>query len=112
MISRKLEEIKAYADKLVQKAIPYSGDNKAITFVIDIVTGLVAVVIAIAVGVLIISRLQPQIYGTDTTSNNTINSTIAAGYGALSIAAILPYVIVGGAAVMILMMYFGGKKAE
>lgn len=106
------ETIMKKAKEIVDKAIPYSGDSKAVTFVISIVTGLVAVVISIAVGVLILSRLQPQITGTDATSNATINSTMASGYGALNIAAILPYVIVGGAAVLILTMYFGGRKGQ
>ena len=109
--SMNMKAIMAKAKEYVDKAFPYSGDNKAVQFVIEIVTGLVAVVIAIAIGVLIISRLQPQITGTDATSNATINATMASGYGALNIASILPYVIVGGAAVMILVMYFGGKKA-
>ena len=41
-----MNAIKAYAEKLVNKVLPYSGDNKAVTFVISIVTGLVAVVIS------------------------------------------------------------------
>ena len=87
----------------------FASDESAVTQIaINGVTGIVAVVITLLIGVLIISKLSPKIVGTDNATNDTIDSVVSSGLGALDIATIIPYVIVAGIAILILLLYFGG----
>ena len=91
----------------------FKNDDSAVTSVaINGITGIVAIVIVLLVGALILSKLGPKIVGNDATSNTTIANIVSSGYGALDIATIIPYVIVAGVAILILMLYFMGQKAK
>jgi len=87
-------------------------NNKGSSAVIAVVTSLIAIVIALLVGTLVLSKLAPKIVGTDAPSNDTIAAIVESAYGALDIAAILPYVVVAGAAIALVMYYMGNKQGQ
>jgi type IV secretory pathway TrbF-like protein len=103
-------QIWVYAKTLVTEKIGFVEDTKANSMIIGTVTTLVAVIITLLVSTLIVSKISPKIVGNDNSSNTTIANIKDSGYGALDIGAILPYVVVAGAAIFLVISYFQGGR--